>query len=212
MGPSCVSGIVAVADAHALGALDQSVDDRRVHLLVHVEPLDRRAHLARSSGRRPRRGPSTTAFGIDVVEDDRRIVAAELEGDALQVAGGVLRDLLAGGDAASEGDLADLRMLPPASAPTLPGPVMHVDHSGRQDVFRMSATSSERERRELRRLGDHRVAGEQCRRELPRQQDHREIPRRDGGDDAERLADDLDALLAIVLQHLRRESRGRRSS
>ena len=42
----------------------------------------------------------------------------------------------------------------------------------------------------------------QRRRELPRQQDHREVPRRDRGHDAERLAHHLDALLAVVLQHL----------
>ena len=64
-----------------------------------------------------------------------------------------------------------------------------------------SASTRQRERRERRLaggLGDHGAAGRQRRRHLARQHGVGEIPRRDRGDDADRLLDDDDPLVWLV--------------
>ena len=60
-----------------------------------------------------------------------------------------------------------------------------------------------RERRVLRRLDHRGVAGDQGREELPRRNRHREIPRRDHGADAERLANGHSKLVGQLRRHRR---------
>ncbi len=52
----------------------------------------------------------------------------------------------------------------------------------------ISPMQQRRQRRRRRRFQHHRVAGEQARPQLVGQEDDREIPRRDGGDHAQRHA------------------------
>ena len=61
-----------------------------------------------------------------------------------------------------------------------------VDDSGRQ-VVEARRQHQGRERRQLRRLADGRVAGRQRRRELPGEQQQRVVPRHDAADHADRL-------------------------
>ena len=78
----------------------------------------------------------------------------------------------------------------------------HVQHPWWHHLFQDIGHHERGERGVGRGLRHHGVPGQPRRRELPGQQDHREVPGRDRSHHAERLADHLDALLAIVLQHL----------
>ena len=66
----------------------------------------------------------------------------------------------------------------------------HVQHAGRQHLLRELAQAERRERRLLGRLHDLDVAGRERRPDLPDRHHQRVVPRRDPGDDAERLAAD----------------------
>ena len=77
-----------------------------------------------------------------------------------------------------------------------------VEDSGRNDVAQDLAEHQRRDRRVRRGLQHDGVAREQGRRDLPHPEHQRVIPRRDRGDDAERLALDFDFALRRVLQHL----------
>ncbi len=72
-----------------------------------------------------------------------------------------------------------------------PGPVpcTMLKHARRKSGFDRELAEQRRgARRDLRRLGDDRVAGRERRRDLPGEQIQRQVPRRDARDDAERLA------------------------
>jgi hypothetical protein len=63
-----------------------------------------------------------------------------------------------------------------------------VEHAARQaGALREFGQRQRGERRLLGRLHDHRAAGGQRRRDLARDHRRREVPRRDGGADADRL-------------------------
>ena len=123
----------------------------------------------------------------DVVEEDVRALAAELQGDRDQVLAGVLADQAAGGGFAGEGDLAD----PGAGGQRLAGldaeAVDHVEDAGRQQVADEFHQHQDRGRRLLGRLEDDGVAGGERRGELPDGHQDREVPGDDLADDAERL-------------------------
>ena len=86
--------IEAVADLDLAGLVDHALDDLVVDGLVREQPRAGRAALALVVEDRVR-GAADRVIEIGVGEDDRRRLAAELERDALQVAGGRLDDQLA---------------------------------------------------------------------------------------------------------------------
>ena len=88
----------------------QPVDDLVEASARNVEPLDRHADLAR--GHERRRGEPLERRLVErrVVEDDRRVVASELERDARQVRRRHPHDPLAAADAAGEADVPDARI------------------------------------------------------------------------------------------------------
>ena len=86
---------VAVRVDLLLDAFDL-VDQRPLEALVdgvlHVDALDRGARLP-GGGQRPPGGAGGGAADVDVVEDDHRVLAAELELDRDQLLGGARQDL-----------------------------------------------------------------------------------------------------------------------
>ena len=87
-----------------------------------------------------------------------------------------------------------------------------VDHAGREDVAQQLAHLERDQRRVGRRLQHQGVAGQQRRGDLPEGERQREVPRRDGGHDAERTAGQLDVGGVVVLDDLRSASPGWRST
>ena len=81
----------------------------------------------------PSKSFSAIGAGVDVVEDDRRVVAAELERDPLEVGRGRGGHLLAGRDRAGEADLAGRRVRRHPLA-ELVAAGDDVEHAGRQDL------------------------------------------------------------------------------
>mgnify|MGYP003694384517 CR=1 FL=1 len=79
---------------------------------------------------------------------------------------------------------------PVSGGPTFgPSPcTMFKTPGGSPAAFAIAREMERRHRRDLRRLGDHRVARRERGGDLPRQQVEREVPRRDAGDDAQRAS------------------------
>ena len=120
--PELRPGVHRVAEADRRRAVEQPSQVLRVDAAVHVHALDRSARLAGAGGARPQRS-SHGAVEIGVVAHDRRVVAPELEDDALAVLGRETPDALAVGDPAREADLRDGRR----PADRLPGRAGAVD-------------------------------------------------------------------------------------
>jgi hypothetical protein len=137
-------GLEAAADLHLPRDLGERVDDGPVHILVHVEALDRDAHLSRVREGAPEE-PRRDLRRVDVAEHDGRVVAAELERHALQVVRRGAHDLLPGRDAAGERYLPDrgMRRHPGAH---LVAPAEHVEHAGRQRLAKRRADRQRGER------------------------------------------------------------------
>ncbi len=99
-----------------------------------------------------------------------------------------LVDQRAGAVGAGERHLGDQRVLDQRRADVGTEAGDDVDHAGREARLLDQLHEFEHRRRgEFRRLQHDRVAGGERGRELPRGEQQRRIPRRDGGDHAERL-------------------------
>ncbi len=174
-----------------------------VDRIVDVEPLDGDTRLA---GVKHGSGIELWCHvvRVDVPEDDRRVIAAEFQGQALQRPGGARHHLLAGRGGAGERDLGHVGVAGEGGSQV----VLiddDVDDACRQDPGAEFAQPERRQRRGRGRLGHDRDPGEQGRRDLEDQEDHREVPRRDGRDDAEGLVPADHLLRGILLEHLGRQ-------
>jgi hypothetical protein len=160
-------------------------------------------------------------FEVGVGANDRRALAAELQGDALHGAGGSRRDRLAGRGAPGKRDLARQRVLDHRHADGTAPAGHDVEAAGRKPgLAKQSGEHQRRQRGVVGRLGDHGATGDQRRAELENQKRDRIVERRDRDHDADRLACDDDfltgdpgqrhlgveaqALLRIDLQQVRR--------
>jgi hypothetical protein len=102
-----VVAVVGVADLDGLCEVGHLLDELLVDGLVDIDALGGNADLA---------GVLESAHGdlgsdlldVDVGENDGGVVAAELEGNALEGLGGGLHDLLTGSGGTSEGDLGNV--------------------------------------------------------------------------------------------------------
>ena len=136
---------------------------------------------------------------VGVVEDDDRRLAAELEVEPLDLVGRGPRDVLAGVGVAGDRDHPDLRVSDERVADRGAGPGDDVEHAGRQDVGGDLGQDERGQRRPGRRLEDDRVPGREGRPDLPAGHHDRVVPRRDRGDDADRLAPDHRGVACHVL-------------
>ena len=133
-------------------------------------------------------GPRDRVRG-GVVEDDVGRLAAELQGDLLEVPGRRVHDQLPDLGRPGEGDLVNHRVGGEGGPGRLAVAGDDVDHAVRDARLGDQAREADRgQRRLLGRLHHHGVARGQRRPELPRGHQQREVPGDDLADDADRLA------------------------
>ncbi len=138
-------------------------------------------------------------FRIDVAANDGGRVAAQLHRDRLHGATGCGREQLADRDGAGECDLGHGGRRDQV-ARHLVRPAEH-DRDGRGRHPRIQQRFRERQhraRRFLRRLADDGASGAQSARKFLGRQRHREVPWREGGDNADRVRLDLDAMAGVA--------------
>jgi hypothetical protein len=173
------------------GEGDQLFADPIVNRFMDISALDRQAYLS-AVLECAFEYPGRRLLWIDVVENDRCVVAAELKRDAFECCGGARRHLLACRRRAREGNLADIRMLGHRVAEIVDiGD--NVKHARRQDVLDKFGEPQGCERRSRGRLQHNGVACDQRRRRFQTDEQKRIVPGNDCSDDAERTAMGLDA-------------------
>ena len=164
-----------------------ALDEVAVDLAGDEHALDRDAHLAGVdvAARRGRRGDLVE---VGVGEDDQRAVRAELEREALDP--GDAGDLLSDRRRSGEADLAHAR-IGAQHAAELGARARHaLDRVLRQPRLEEHAREEQRRQRRLPgRLQHDGVAGRQRRADLVHDEQRGVVERRDGDDDAARLAD-----------------------
>ena len=129
-------------------------------LLRHDDPRERRAHLAGQEAREPRDRPGRLA-DVEVVEDHRGRLAAELERATRDPLAADRADLAPRGGRAGEGHLVDVRMTH-EQLRDLAVRREHVEHAGGQaDRLAHLGEHITRAGRFGRGLEDHRAAREQ---------------------------------------------------
>ena len=91
------------------------------------------------------------------------------------------------------------------------GALHDVQHTrGKAGLNRKCAESRRRARRDFRGFRNDRIAGRECRRDLPGEQIQRQVPRRDAGDHAERLAQGVVQRACVGRMRVARPLRDRR--
>ena len=158
-----------------------------MHRLLDVDALDRDADLAgvvEPVGGRGVRGPLEVGVG----EHDHRVLAAELEAHRGERLRRLRHHLLAGRDRAGEHHVVDLVDERRAGVAAAGGDREH--RLGQAAVGEHLRHQQRGERRDLRRLEHHRVAGRERRDAVAERVRQRVVPGADHADDAERLVAD----------------------
>ena len=187
-GPTSVVGLEAGAEAQRTRPLDQPLDQWLDDRRLDDDPRAGRAALAR----RPEGGPDDAIrreVEVGVTEHDDPVLAAELEADPLEPAGGQLGDPTTRRRVAGEADHRDIRVGHQRVADLGAGAGHEVDRAGREAGLDHQLDEQRgAQRRVARRLEHDGVAGHERGHHLPARDGDREVP---GGDDpghAERLA------------------------
>ncbi len=184
-----MSGLSGFADDDRLRRGDVALEQLVLRGLLHEQARARAAILAAVLEHGERR-QAAGLLQVGVREHDAGALAAELERDALDRAGRLARDLDADLGRAGEADLADERMLDERVADGAAGAGDDVEHAGGQARLEPELRVAQgREGGEAGGLEHHGVAGGDRRRRLPVADVEREVPRRDQGGDADRLAE-----------------------
>ena len=127
---------------------------------------------------------------VGVGEDDVAALAAELQGDPLDLLGTAGHHLLADRGGAGEADLAHERVRHEPLADDRAATRQHGEHVlGQAGLERELTEPDGGQRGQLGGLEHHRVAGGERRREAPAGDRHREVPGHDDADDAQRLVE-----------------------
>ncbi len=188
----------AVAHAQLAHRFDQLRDERVVHAFLHQQAIGADAGLA---GVAVLRGDRALHGGVEVgvVEHDERRVAAELQRNLLERAGALLHQLLADLGRAREGELAHPRVRGHLAADRGGGTGDYAEHAFRDAGAVGELGHGERGVGRLHRgLADEGATGGECGTRLARDHRRREVPGRDGRDDADWLAQHDQALVALV--------------
>ena len=180
-----------IADAQLLRALDDALDEALGDLAHHVDALDAGTALAGVRKARPQ-GAGDRVLDVGVGKHEHRVLAAELEHRALELARALLADTAPGGDRAGEEDLCDLGAHERVSrSGAVDGAHETLGHPGPlEDVHDLVAE----QRRERGGLQDDAVAGHERERDLAERDRPGVVPGRDDADDAERLVGERRAL------------------
>ena len=181
---------VRVAEAEALGLLGQRVDVRAGERLVDEVPPGREADLALELERREGAGRDG-GVEVGVVEDDERVVAAELERDLLEPPARQLTHPPADGRRPGERHDRDVRVGDQRLADVGAADDDLEDALGQAGLAEDRLEHRAADDRRLRvRLQDDGVAERQRRRDDAHPQDRRRVPRGDRADDTDRDAPD----------------------
>ena len=182
-----------VADFEPADGVGQLGDEGVVNPVLRIDAVGADAGLAHVA---EFRGDRAVDRGVDigVVEHDERRVAAELEPDLLHRPRRLAHEELADLGRAGEADEAHRRMLAHRLADGGRIAGQHVEDARRKAGADGELGQRQRRQRRLRRRLDHRRAADrQGGGDLAGDHRGREIPRRDRGDDPDRLLEDEDA-------------------
>ena len=186
-GPTSVSSSQPTPSRSFSASPDEPRRELVVDALLRDHAARRGAALAGGAERRPE-DPLDGEVEVGVVEDDDRVLAAELEVDVLEAVGRVLRDLDARLARAGERDHGHVGVRDDRVADLSPPPwTMLTTPAGTPASIRSSTKRSPSVGRVRRRLEDDRVPADERGQDLPRRDRDREVPRRDHADDADRL-------------------------
>lgn len=183
----------AVSNLQLLGLARQQLHKLVMHPGLHVDPVRRDARLP---GMPPleRHELPQRLLEIRIVEHDKRAVPAELERHLLQVPRAQARDDLADPRAARERDLFDQRVQAQRlghGRRVVQARGQHVERAGREPGARREAREAQRGDGRLgARLDDHGTPRRERGARLAQHHGDGEVPRAQGGGDAERLLDD----------------------
>ncbi|MCY1512829.1 hypothetical protein D9M68_473050 [compost metagenome] len=177
----------AVADADLLRFLLQAPQQRLIELTLDQHAGGGGADLALVP-EDTEHDPLDGGLDIAVGEDDEGRLAAQLQADVFDVAGGGLHDAAAGGHAAGEGQLVDAGVLGQRCARIRPQASHQVQHAGRQPgLVGDTGQLQGGQWGQLGGLEHHAAAGGQGRGDFPGGHQHREVPGDDRTGNAYRL-------------------------
>ncbi len=180
--------VETVADADLLRALDEHREKLLLDRRVEDQARGGRAPLARRSERTPERALEGE-IEIGVRHDDLGVLAAELEGEALEPLPAALADVPSDRRRAGKGYEPDARMLHERDAHAAPRAVHEIHDPGGDARLDRGFHELDRRRRGVaRRLQNDGIAADESGEHLPRGDRHREVPRRDETADADRIA------------------------
>ena len=180
----------ARADSQPPHLGEELLDDLVRDLLEDVEALDGQARLT-AVEEPPDAGRAHGGIHVGVRADDHGVRASELERQALGALGGHGHDLPADRGRARERDLAHGGMLDEQRAELRSLACHDVQHArGETRLVHQLGDAKRRQRRRLRGLRHHRVAGHDRRAELVAEEGGREVPGHDRDDDPERAPED----------------------
>lgn len=194
-------GVGALADLEGSHKRHELLPELVVDLLVHVQPFDHHADLARAEeGEDPNLCERQSnahqltnevhylwndRIDVDIVADDRRVVPPQLQRHPLQGLRTTRHDALARENRAGETDLVDARVLRDHRAEVIAS-AQRLDHPGREALRRQLGELQAAIRRKRGGLDDHGVPRVHGGDDLADGQQDGKVPRHDGPADAER--------------------------
>jgi ParB family chromosome partitioning protein len=177
----------AVAELEAFGVFGEARQEAVIDRLLHVEPGRRNADLA-GIAVLVARDHLGRLFRIGVGEHDDGGMTAEFHGGALHALGRQLGEMLAHRDRAGERNLAHIVLGDQVLGNRRRHAEHQVEHAGRKPRIGEAAHHLDAGTGRLFRcLENERAAGGERAANLARRRQRREIPRREGGDDADRF-------------------------
>ncbi len=165
-----------ITDPESIRLATQTLDHLFVDVLVNEQSFPAQADLSLiGEGGRGRHRDGWLQIGV--LEDDRRVLPAHLEGDLAETRCHRLGDVTSRRGPAGEGDGADTGVVDDRLANLGPETMDDVEYAGGEaDFLSQFPKHPGGDRSQLRGLGDHGVAGGQGRCNLPGEEIQREIP------------------------------------